>query len=781
MRKTKLFAILGIAFSLSFAGAGLAACQFMQSGYQIAIDESLPVELAVDDVVDFTKYFTVTDENGNPVEVTEDMLDLTQADTSLPGVFTVTITYKGITQSIEFRVGLKDDADDQGGQGGGTTKPDDQDDELSAAIKKYADRSTWSFAVAYEETYDGDTFHETYEYYGYNVKNVFTGYDENDNGVTYTDYLGYNASTKVHTYYSETDGGAYETYAEGTDDYEYYFAYLRLVDLTALSKVSFTGSNGKYTLQNAGTDAEKLLGEYLYEDYYEEGAFQSVDWTGLDLYIADGDITKIVATLDDETTSAYTFSKQGTVSFALPDGSGSGSGSEGGQGGGQSGNDDPVDPKMMEKQKYDPDTFDNERLHDKIPQAEDSIGLPSTGTYHALVIPVQFTGDSFTEQELSDLRKAFNGTESETGWESVTTYYKKSSYNKLNLTFDIKEPVTASHNSSYYASYSSNNTTGSDLLLKEALEAYDGTIDYNDYDHNNDGCIDAVYLIYSAPVDYTNADFYWAYVTWYPGEEAYDDIYGYYYLFAGVDFIYESTSKDRSSGYERIDGLTLNASTFIHESGHLLGLDDYYDYYENTGSDEGLGGADMMDYTVGDQNVYSKTMLGWVTPTVVNETKTIELTPSESSGECILIPLDFDNSYFSEYLLIDLYTATGLNKLHAEADNSYLYGGAKFGVRIYHVSSSIDNPYSDEYYSFTDNNNSVSKNALIKLVEADGDRKFSSSRSGLAEADDLWKTGQKLSTVFPSYTRNDGKTVNFDIEIVSVSATQATITVTFKN
>ena len=171
-------------------------------------------------------------------------------------------------------------------------------------------------------------------------------------------------------------------------------------------------------------------------------------------------------------------------------------------------------------------------------------------------------------------------------------------------------------------------------------------------------------------------------------------------------------------------------------------------------------------------------MLGWLEPTIVNSTQTVTIQSSAASASAILIPLNFNNSYFCEYLLIDLYSTQGLNALHASVNGSYLYDGADYGVRIYHVSSSINNPYNDDYGSFTDNNNSVSDIALIKLVEADGEKKFAST-GGLAAASDLWQTGGSLSEAFPAYTRNDGKKVNFDIQMVSVSATSATITITF--
>lgn len=471
-----------------------------------------------------------------------------------------------------------------------------------------------------------------------------------------------------------------------------------------------------------------------------------------------------------------------------------GGGGQGGDGGSQGG----VSGNVMPQQTYDANTFDSDNLQDKLLAYDGSIGLPSTGNIDCLVVPVQFSDtQAITSADLEKLNKAFNGTAADTGWQSVSSYYALSSYNKLNLNYDIwgvnigtrGNVFTASHDSTYYNNY--NQTVdvgdytytqyGDEVILLEVLEWLEGQIDLTKYDTNNDGCIDAVYLIYSADVDYqSDSSIYWAYVTWYSGNRQFDGIDAYYYLFAGFDFMDEDA--DRADGTEysgTIEGLNINASTYIHETGHLMGLDDYYDYDMTVGSGEGLGGADIMDYTVGDHGVYSKIMLGWITPTVVTESKTFTIEPSTTSGDCLLVMLDFDNSYFSEYLLIDLYSATGLNALHASQANSYLYDGASYGVRIYHVSSSVNNPYSDEYGSFTDNNNTYSSIPLIKLVEADGENKFAGTR-GYASESDLWQTGEVFSRVFPMYTRNDGKLVNFDITVDSVSQTSATVTITFQ-
>ena len=444
--------------------------------------------------------------------------------------------------------------------------------------------------------------------------------------------------------------------------------------------------------------------------------------------------------------------------------------------------------EYMEKQNYDSTTFNHNTLQDYIKESDDSIGLPCEGNINVLVVPVQFKEyKKYTNEQLQNINKAFNGTVEDTGWQSVKTYYQTSSFGKLNMTFDIVDPVDLSNSVSYYEKYSKqvilddgtqDTKDGSMLILEEVLGKLDPEMDLTKYDNDNDKVIDGVYLIYNNEVDY-DGDFYWAYVSWYsqPDEKTYDGLSAYYYLFASYYFVDEDTE----TGYKYegiIKGLKLNSTTFIHETGHMLSMDDYYDYNKGEGSDRGLGGAAMMDNAYGDHDSYTKTIMGWVTPTIITETKTITIKDFESSGDVILVPLKFNNSYMSEYLLIDLYTNTGLNKLHG--DMTYLYGLCQYGVRIYHISSDIEKPYNDSYGSFTTNNNSMSEYALIKLIEADGDTNFESSE-GYASSTDLWLANTSLQNVFPKYTRNDGKLINFNIKINSVNINEASITIEYMN
>ena len=340
--------------------------------------------------------------------------------------------------------------------------------------------------------------------------------------------------------------------------------------------------------------------------------------------------------------------------------------------------------------------------------------LPSVGTPNVLVIPVNLDDSNKTDYLLNEIEIAFNGTSDETGFESVNSYYKKSSYGKLDIKFNvIDEWFTPKNSKSYYERYSSKTgADGSTLLLEEALTYYDDVLDYSDYDYNNDDYIDAVWLIYNCEVKYYSSDsIYWAFVYWDYENNEYDNKKSYYYGFAGTDFMHPT--EDEAGTYDP-SNIKVDAHTYIHETGHLLGLDDYYDYDESFGAHGGLYGADMMDFNIGDHSAISKLLLGWVTPTVVagKGTVTLDLSSFAETGECIVIANKRLTSIYDEYYMIEFYDNSGLNFMDKpiesygvkvtkiRAQKNYSNGVVEFNGGNYSSGFKYDN--SDEKELFVD-------------------------------------------------------------------------------
>lgn len=418
-------------------------------------------------------------------------------------------------------------------------------------------------------------------------------------------------------------------------------------------------------------------------------------------------------------------------------------------------------------------------------------GIPSVGNPKILVIPVEFKDTSLSSLGVSkaDIEKGFFGTSADTGWESLASYYEKSSYGALKISGTVLPTYKAKNNASYYNNLYTRNGEGDINILEEVLDHYNSTIDFSQYDYNNDGFIDGIYLVYAHKQDYEDDTLWWAWQNWASYMELttrYDGKKANYYMWASAGFILEGI--DCGDGYDKFDyeamyssSLKLNMHTFIHETGHMFGLDDYYDYSDvyNVGPKGGLGGADIMDYTVGDHCPFSKMMLGWVNPIIVLDTVTLEIASFTETGQCIMIPKGFtNNGYFGEYLTIDLYTPTGLNKL----DSDYLF--TKTAVRIMQVDATFN-------YNFDLNNdrsafkynNSDTAHKQIRYIEANGTFDIEKNNETYADNDDLFDAGDYFevsNTKWKNLKWYDNTTMNFRISIDKIVNGVATITITVK-
>lgn len=127
-----------------------------------------------------------------------------------------------------------------------------------------------------------------------------------------------------------------------------------------------------------------------------------------------------------------------------------------------------------------------------------------------------------------------------------------------------------------------------------------------------------------------------------------------------------------------------HAECLIHETGHVLGLIDYYDSDDNNGGlNGGLGRFSLMDANQGDLDPFSKAILGWVSPTLVYEQNyEVTLEPFTTTGDCLFISKLDNGTYFDEFYVISSYTPDGLNEYKHDMEYG-LYSIS--GVLIYHV------------------------------------------------------------------------------------------------
>lgn len=415
--------------------------------------------------------------------------------------------------------------------------------------------------------------------------------------------------------------------------------------------------------------------------------------------------------------------------------------------------------------------------------------MPSTGDVKVLVVPIEFsnvyTSKKTKEKYVNDLNRVFFGDD--TGYESVSSYYEKSSYGKLKISGTITDWYTPKKDSTYYeAAYDSNkiNPAISDLLT-EVLEYFDSKIDYSEYDSDNDGVIDAVYLVCNKAKP-KHGSLYWSWMSASNSNKKFDEKSAYQYMWSNIGFIYEDDFRNP------IRGDYVNAITYIHETGHLMGADDYYDYSENEyktsifgtslseegkGCNYGAGGYNMMDSNVLDHCAVTKMLLGWINPYVVTQNATIEINKFNSSGDAIIVSPTFDEERgnLSEFFIIEYFDNTGLNR-QSMFDNR---GFKTSGIIIYHVNAKVI--ADGDYWSLFRYDNSYTDRAFLTLINARTNKLGKTDFIDSSEdANDL-ALFKELDVFVPidDYEYADKSLLNVSIKVNSLGET-ANITINFK-
>ena len=329
---------------------------------------------------------------------------------------------------------------------------------------------------------------------------------------------------------------------------------------------------------------------------------------------------------------------------------------------------------------------------------------PSTGNVKMLIIPV-WLSDSNIYITISkkgslreQIRKAYLGTNEETGWRSVKTYYEELSQGALTLDGTVSEWYTTNYSSLYVGNDSFNTSE----LVESAVDWYftnNPSDNIKDYDSDENGYLDAVMLIYGAP-DYSalgndSLSNLWAYAYWSQKVNETDTPIPNVYFWASYDFLFSSGTEallmvGTTYGSGDTTHCLIDAHTYIHEMGHVFGLDDYYDYGPNRYRP--AGGFSMQDWNLGSHDPFSTMALGWANPYVVKENAVVEIGTFQKTRDLVLLTNKWNNvgSPFDEYLLLELYSPTGLN----EMDCKYVYdnlvkGPSNVGIRLWHVDARL--------------------------------------------------------------------------------------------
>lgn len=229
--------------------------------------------------------------------------------------------------------------------------------------------------------------------------------------------------------------------------------------------------------------------------------------------------------------------------------------------------------------------------------------MPSLGDANLLVIPVHLPGGNEykTDKVKSDIEKVFFGDkdDSSLGFKSVKQYYSEASYGKFNLSGTVTDWFDATTLVSDVKDITSG-TEGTivNKILRGAVDWAGSSqgINLKDFDNNEDGNIDGVYLVYDH-LDWTTENYiqhesnpqfdsstlnqaFWNFTYWdFYSESKNDEPTTSGFSWSSFDMMYTSyceRNKNDTPDLSDLSKIKLDSHTFIHEFGHLLGLDDYY-------------------------------------------------------------------------------------------------------------------------------------------------------------------------------------------------------------
>lgn len=279
------------------------------------------------------------------------------------------------------------------------------------------------------------------------------------------------------------------------------------------------------------------------------------------------------------------------------------------------------------------------------PRKAPAINLAPRG----LLILVNYTDVQFSsansQQAFDSLANSTNYTyNGATG--SCKQYFTDQSNGKYSPKFDVVGPVTLPQSMAYYGA---NKADGNDQYVVDfVIDACKGAdslgVDFSQYDNNNDGMVDFVYIIYAG---YGEADYGGENTIW---PHNWDLISALYYGYTNQKE-YFATS-ETTYKLPEIDGKLINIyacsnemrkaknarsgiGTICHEFSHVLGLPDYYQTTTNpvVNQRETPGAWSLMGYgnylnngnTPPNYSVYDKYFLGWITPEILDKNQELTI------------------------------------------------------------------------------------------------------------------------------------------------------------
>ena len=280
-------------------------------------------------------------------------------------------------------------------------------------------------------------------------------------------------------------------------------------------------------------------------------------------------------------------------------------------------------------------------------RSEAGATLPPKG----LLLLVQFSDTAFFtpnphsafDSLANSIDYTYNGA---TG--SAREYFRAQSDGQYVPDFKVVGPITLPHPMAYYGK---NDSKGYDLYLADfvidACLAAKDSVDWTQFDSDNDGFVDLVFLLYAG---YGEADSHITNTIWPCKWDLPSALYSGYTNQVTYYYHWNETTGKEDYKLPTFSGKMVNKfacsnewtfrsncrcgiGTFVHEFSHALGLPDYYVADSNSNKNYTPGSWSLMGYgnyinngnTPPNYSAYDKYYLGWVTPTFLDKNQEVSL------------------------------------------------------------------------------------------------------------------------------------------------------------
>lgn len=391
---------------------------------------------------------------------------------------------------------------------------------------------------------------------------------------------------------------------------------------------------------------------------------------------------------------------------------------------------------------------------DALPGLFPDASFPVKGEQKVLVVLVEYQDVKFN---LDDPMTYFNNMLNQEGFSeynatgSAKDWFKVATNDEFKPQFDLYGPLTLSKNMSYYGG---NDYYGDDSnphkMVIEACQQLNETVDFSEYDRDNDGYIDNVFVFYAGRGEATGGS---SNTVWPHSYNVTSAEPGMSYKFDGVQLDRYACSNEwttSDAGGMRPDGI----GTFIHEFSHVMGLPDLY--ATSYTSSFTPGGWDVMDYgpynndgcTPPTYSGFERAALGYLQPQELSGSRNVSISPiAENDAKLIT------TSKRNEYFILENRQQTGWD--------TYIPG---HGMLVWHID------YNDNTWTYNRVNNTPS-HQYVDIIEADNTQS-DGSRAGDAFPGTSNKTALGDATVprLTTWTK-----VNLGMELTDIKEDQGRI------